>query len=90
MISILTLNGPGGLKVHLDASEIFPDDPGAGTPALVKLRVGQKTYSASYWCAADTGELDCGDHQLTQNQCDWLNDIEDQVNGWIERHTREA
>jgi len=33
-----TLKGPEGLIIKLDSDQIFPDDPGQGTPAMVIQR----------------------------------------------------
>jgi hypothetical protein len=68
------LRGPGGITISLDSEQIIPDDPGAGTPAVVQYR----GHSGTYWCAASTGELICGSgiHQLSQEHVDWLNSSE--------------
>lgn len=76
-----TLRGPGGLLIVLDAAEIFPDDPGNGTPAMVLAPFGRGT--ATFWCANETGEVD-GDHVMTEAQCRWLNEMEDAVTTWVE------
>lgn len=79
-----TLRGPGGIRVELDTREVFPDDPGAGTPALVCLR----NATASYTCAADMGEVEEADGEvitLTDAQCRWLHEIGEQIDqflGW--------
>lgn len=65
------ITGPQGLILTLDASEIFPDDPGNGTPAM--LDCGE--YSGTFWCAADTGELSCGEYELTSAQRRWINEV---------------
>ena len=82
-----TLHGPAGLRVLLDSAEIFPDDPGQGTPAMVQLF----DYSATYGCAADTGELSSDRHggyrELTSAQLNWLQAQEDEVNTFIEQHS---
>ncbi len=71
------LQGPGGLRVELDRSQVFPDDPGNGTPAMCYL--GRD--SATYWCARDVGEIDY--QQLTDAQCKWLHDIDDEINEFL-------
>jgi hypothetical protein len=80
---MLTKNrlGPKGLHVILDSSEIFPDDPGQGTPAMVYLR-GQ---SATYWCALNEGEVD--GEELSTSQQAFLESIEDEVAEFIETHS---
>lgn len=46
-----------GYSISLDRREIFPDDPGAGTPAMVYGPFGK---SATFFCALDTGEVSDG------------------------------
>jgi hypothetical protein len=48
-----TLTGPEGIRLELDSAEIFPDDPGQGTPAMVYLG----NHSATYWWATGEGSL---------------------------------
>lgn len=69
-----TLRGPGGLLLDLDPAEVFPDDPGAGCPALVRLPFGRKG-SASYTLASDLGVVNDGaeEIELTPAQQEWLN-----------------
>ena len=73
--------GPG-IRLILDASEIIPNDPGAGTPAVVAAG----RYSGTFWCAADTGELDCGEYQLNPRQIEWLDDQFATVTEWHRYH----
>jgi len=49
-----TKHGPGGLSVRFDSTEIFPDDPGQGTPVLVFLG----NESSTFCCALNEGEVD--------------------------------
>lgn len=71
----------GRIRLVLDLDQVIPDDPGAGTPAVVESVDGKS--SGTYWCACDTGELICGDRYLELTKCelDWLNrqDVVDQV-----------
>jgi hypothetical protein len=80
-----TLHGPGGLRVALDRSQVFPDDPGQGTPAMVYLF----GYSSTFWAASGEGELlHSGDHpprKLTPEQCRWLDEIEEDVTQFLYR-----
>jgi hypothetical protein len=87
--TIKTLHGPNGLRIKLDSAEIWPSDPGNGTPAMVYLF----GYSATYWCAADTGELTNesyshgdGYRDLNRAQLAWLQSpaIEEEVNTFVE------
>ena len=80
---IKMLKGPNGITIELDSRQVFADDPGAGTPALV--HVGK--YSATYWCALDTGELDGGEYMLTDRQSAWLDEQIDAVSDFIEAHS---
>ncbi|WP_445392394.1 hypothetical protein ACUDTL_16920 [Stenotrophomonas pavanii] len=41
-------------RVELDRREVFPDDPGAGTPAML---YGPRDSSATFYCALDTEEI---------------------------------
>lgn len=41
-------------RIELDRNEVFPDDPGAGTPAML---YGPRDSSATYYCALDTEEI---------------------------------
>jgi hypothetical protein len=55
----------------LDSAEIFPDDPGQGTPAMVH----KGSASSTYWCACGEGELlgaNCESVALTVRECNWL------------------
>jgi hypothetical protein len=61
----------GRLRVELDRGEVYPDDPGNGTPALVC--VGKNT--GTYWCVVSEGELMDGP-TLTQSELRWLASIE--------------
>lgn len=51
-------------RVIFDQSQVFPDDPGAGTPALVCLRVKNNRFSfnnevtATLNCAIGENEVD--------------------------------
>lgn len=45
-------------RIELDRREVFPDDPGAGTPAML---YGPRDSSATFYCALDTEEIGTGD-----------------------------
>ena len=83
-----TITGPDGIRIELDSAEIFPDDPGAGTPAMVYLKTDDDgELSGTFWCVCDTGEMmgnRLGDRELSQRQCDWLWDQADEVNAFVE------
>ena len=74
----------GALIVQLDRSQVFPDDPGQGTPAIVR-RFG---FSATYWCAQNEGVLtDSNDNEyrLSDAECRWLGGIDGEVTEFLYR-----
>jgi hypothetical protein len=77
-----TIHGPGGIRIELDSAEIFPDDPGQGTPAIVHLGKA----SATFWCAVDQGELADGDGHVTlsSKHLEWLASQSDRVDDFVE------
>lgn len=80
--------GPGDLRIELDAAEIVPDDPGAGTPAMVYEPSGRG--SATFWCALAEGELMANDGRtwkLTPAQARWLDEMEPDVTTWLAGRT---
>lgn len=81
-----SIKGPGGIMIVLDAKEIFPSDPGNGTPAMVYLPFGRG--HATYWCAQGEGYVEddkYGTTELTDAQKEWINSdsIENAVSNWI-------
>lgn len=70
----LSLAGPDDLELVLDRTQIFPADPGRGTPAIVRCG----PYSSTYWCAVGAGELLAdrggGVYTLTAEQRAWLDE----------------
>ena len=63
------------LRIDLDRSQVFPDDPGQGTPAIVSRRIGSTEYTATFWCALGEGELESKNgvpYALTEQEQDWL------------------
>jgi hypothetical protein len=91
-VTVKTLNGPGGLTLVLDSKEIFPDDPGQGTPAMVHLE--HRNADATFYCAVNEGVLagsgfgdDAGDIELTSSQQRWLEARWDDVWAFMEEHT---
>ena len=67
----------GRLKVVLDKSQVFPEDPGQGTPAMVYFG----NHSGSYYCAVATGLVD--DHELTQEQVAWLDGLGEKIHDYL-------
>lgn len=74
------LNGPSGLVLELDRSEWYPDDPGAGCPALVIY----KGQTASLNCAIEEEQV-WSDKivKLTGKQVAWLMNKESEAWEWI-------
>lgn len=75
-----TLYGPYGIKLVLDTDEVFPDDPGNGTPAMVYYGTG----SATYWCAI--GESEVWDKQairLPEKCLNWLESQEIELDNFL-------
>lgn len=76
-----TLDGPDGLQLVLDEAQIFPHDPGQGTPAMVHWM----TSDATYWWAINEGTLygPKGDLPLTRRQLGWLAEQEQTVHDFL-------
>lgn len=80
-----TLNGPNGLRLVLDSREIYPDDPGQGTPAMVYCG----NASATYWCALGEAELTGPRGEtvpLSSAQANWLEAEESAVDAFLTEH----
>ena len=84
------LNHENGLRIELDKNEVFPEDPGQGTPALVykKLKGRILQCNSTFWCCQDTGVLEpwCGTkdwYDLTPEELNWLRNQEDTVNDFL-------
>jgi hypothetical protein len=81
--ALKTLRGPRGWRIVLDSREVFPADPGAGTPAMVYSPSG---LSGTYWCVADTGEID-GTDPVPGEVARWIDSVADEVNEFVEAHS---
>ncbi|MEY2152304.1 hypothetical protein AB7849_15470 [Rhodanobacter sp. 115] len=69
--------------LRLDHREVYPDDPGQGTPAMVE---GPGGATATYGAATDSGVLmdsACTDREIPANVQDWLCSLEDRVETYI-------
>lgn len=71
-----------GWKLELDSAQIFPDDPGAGTPAMV---ISPKGSSATFGCALGTGE--CEYEQIPDGVYNWLESQAEMVDEFIEENS---
>lgn len=72
----------GSYKLVLDSSEIHPNDPGAGAPAMVYC--GKR--SGTYGCVVDTQELE--DLDLPQSVLNWLDKMANTVDCFIAEHSQ--
>jgi hypothetical protein len=65
-------------RVELDSTQVIPDDPGAGTPAMVYAPSGA---SGTYWCVMDTAEID--GEEVPSFVLQWLEKIFDEVDEFV-------
>ena len=79
----------GAYHLVLDASQIIPDDPGAGTPAMV---YGPRGTSATYWCAVNEGVVSSSreDIEIPARVLRWLASKEEMVGEWIDANEPET
>jgi hypothetical protein len=76
----------GDWRLVLDSSEIFPSDPGQGTPAMVYN--DKRRVSATYHCAIGTGEAHgygSGMVEIPQHIFTWLESKEREVDAFLSR-----
>lgn len=72
----------GAYRLELNSREIVPDDPGAGTPALLW---GPNKQTATFWCALDSGELGDGS-EIPESVMKWLDRMVPTVENFLEKH----
>lgn len=79
-----TLSGPQGIRIELDSAQIFPDDPGQGTPAMVHL--GRESCTFQWACGEGYMYSDHGDEEkpFTSAQMAWLEAQADTVSDFID------
>ena len=75
-----TLTGPKNYKVILDTAEVFLDDPGQGTPAIVKAPNGS---TGTYWCVTGEGEIGDNGASVPAAVLKWLDSVEDEINDFL-------
>lgn len=87
-----TIKGPQignrQIRIELDSEQIFPNDPGQGTPAMVILTEGtrkREIASATFNCASQEGEIE--GYHLDDAQANWLNTQIGVVDDFITRNT---
>lgn len=74
----------GNLWVELDPREIHPENPGAGTPAMVFVKQGSALLSGTFGAVLADGEID--EVPLTRAQLKWLEGLEPLVEDMLEKH----
>lgn len=77
----ITIRGPGGIMLTLDRTEVFPDDPGNGTPCIVRLGHYTGTLAMAS-CEGVLNQPGQGDKTLTEAQCRWLNAVEEDADAF--------
>lgn len=82
------------LRLELDAREIFPDDPGLGTPAMVYVGVREMQWGGTYHCALGEGELIWigagtvhATREISDRESRWLESNGELVDDFITYHT---
>lgn len=81
----------GDLVLELDKSQVFPNDPGEGSPAMVYLTdrfgYGNIKASASYWCATSEevlmGSGRNNDYNLSKSEISWLVGLDDKLTEFL-------
>jgi hypothetical protein len=74
------------LTVELDRREMFPEDPGQGTPAMVILQSvsGKRVIDCGTLnCALGSSELSDKGTVLTPEQLEWLQSLETEVEAFL-------
>ena len=73
-----TLTGPKGWRLTLDQSEVYLDDAGKGTPALVYT---PDSYTATLWCVLGEGEVES--RKVPHDVMAWLEGLESEVDEYL-------
>ena len=78
------------LKLELNPDEVYKDDPGQGTPAMVIMYDSRKREidSGTYWCATGEGELSYNGTKLTEEMAEWLDSKSAIVDRFIEKYAK--
>ncbi len=81
-----TVIGPLGLVLHLSALEIYPDDPGMGTPMLFENTRGHGQDTTMTWACgyegSNLGEI-IADGETAMK---WAESIAEAVQSWETHH----
>jgi len=73
------LCGPGKLTLHLDASEMYPNEPGLGTPMLFQWGAETMTWACGYE-GGNLCEIIPKEYQASVDR--WLEEIAEDVTAW--------
>lgn len=82
-IKKFTFKCHGTWTLECDPNEVYPNDPGMGTPLLIIAPNGSTVTLA---CGLDVGETDCGGKntvQITAPVMCWLESIQDQAEAYV-------
>lgn len=84
-IPFQVISGPKGIKLTLDAAQIFIDNPGMGTPRLVEYRGETMTFDCAM---SNVGEIipEADSYEDAQWAYDWLGKISDDTDSWLDYH----
>ena len=73
----MVYNVPLRARVVCDETQIYPTDPGQGTPTMVYWG----KLSGTFNCCVNEGEID--GQPLPEEVVSWLRDIEELVDDWL-------
>ncbi|MBJ6984015.1 hypothetical protein [Luteimonas sp. MC1750] len=80
-----TFNGPHGWMLVADRREVFPDDPGNGTPLMVYAP--KATASGTLGRVLDTAEVDearnANAREVPGDVMTWLENVADQAQTFV-------
>lgn len=89
-----TIAGPGSLRIDLDPTQCYPDDPGAGTPVILRMDVPRAGYEddddplmeeASCTWGFYLGDGTIEDYPVPNNMKQWLESVEGQISNWLDK-----
>lgn len=78
-MAIMTLKFKGW-RIELDTAQVFPNDPGNGTPAMVYSPKGE---SATFNRAIDAGTVGDYDTPIPDNVWNWIDESTDEINAFL-------
>lgn len=80
-----TIMGPRGIKLVLDASQIFPNNPGDGTPCLIYYKRETMTLECG---TQNVGEIipEAESYEDAEWAYDWINSLYDAADEWLTYH----